>query len=74
MEYFERIRALREDADKTQNEIAAMLGIRQNYYSAQERGKKPFQIKQIQALCSYYHVSADYILGLPKNLHWPRNL
>ena len=73
MEHYERIRALREDADKTQKEIAALLGIRQNYYSAQERGKKPFQIKQIRALCNYYHVSADYILGLPKDLSWPRD-
>ena len=73
MEYYERLRALREDTDKTQKEIAALLGIKQNYYSAQERGMKPFQIKQIQALCSYYHVSADYILGLPKDLRWPRD-
>ena len=72
MEHYERIRALREDADKTQREIAEFLGIRQNYYSEQERGKKPFQIKQIQALCRYYHVSSDYVLGLPKGLCWPR--
>ena len=72
MEHYERIRALREDADKTQREIAGFLGIRQSYYSEQERGKKPFQIKQIQALCGYYQVSADYILGLPKGLRWPR--
>ena len=72
VEYYERIRALREDADKTQSEIAAFLGIRQNYYSEQERGRKPFQIKQIKALCEYYHVSADYILGLSKGLPWPK--
>ncbi len=72
MEHYERIRALREDADKTQTEIAKLLGIRQNYYSEQERGKKPFQIKQIKALCLYYHVSSDYLLGLPKGLPWPR--
>lgn len=72
MEYYERIRALREDADRTQNEIASILGTTQSYYSKQERGEKPFQINQIIALCNYYHVSADYILGLPQNLKWPR--
>ena len=72
MEYFERIRALREDSDRTQTEIASVLGVRQNYYSMQERGQKPFQIKQIIALCEFYQVSADYILGLPKGLKWPR--
>ena len=72
MEHYERIRALREDMDKTQKEIAELLGIRQSYYSEQERGRKPFQIKQIQILCSYYQVSADYVLGLPEGLRWPR--
>ena len=72
MEHYEPIRALREDADKTQREIAEVLGVRQSYYSEQERGRKPFQLRQIKALCNYYHVSADYVLGLPKNLSWPR--
>lgn len=72
MHYYERFRGLREDKDKTQTEIATMLGIKQNYYSLQERGLKPFQIDQIIQLCLYYQVSADYILGLPKGLQWPR--
>ena len=29
-------------------------------------------IGKLKALCLYYHVSADYILGLPKGLDWPR--
>ncbi len=29
-------------------------------------------ISKLKALCLYYHVSADYILGLPKGLDWPR--
>ena len=72
MEYFERIRALREDADFSQTKVATYLGTDQSYYSKQERGEKPFQIKQIIAICEFYQVSADYILGLPKGLKWPR--
>lgn len=72
MEYYERFRSLREDHDLTQTDIANFLGIRQNYYSLQEQGLKPFQIEQIQKLCRYYKVSADYILGLEPNLSWPR--
>lgn len=26
----------------------------------------------IATLCNYYGVSADYVLGLPKGLNWPR--
>ena len=72
MEHYERFKELREDHDKTQTQIAEYLGIKQSYYSKQERGAKPFQIEQIIALCRYYNVSADYILGLPDNLKWPR--
>ena len=72
MEHYQRFRELREDHDKTQTEIADYLSIKQSYYSKQERGEKPFQIEQIIALCKYYKVSADYILGLPENLTWPR--
>ena len=72
MEYHQRIKALREDHDLTQEEIAKKIGVMQSYYSKQERGEKPFQINQIVQLCNYYGVSADYILGLPEGLGWPR--
>lgn len=72
MEYYQRIKALREDHDLNQEEIAKKIGVMQSYYSKQERGEKPFQINQIVQLCNYYGVSADYILGLPEGLSWPR--
>lgn len=72
MEYNQRIKALREDHDLNQEEIAKKIGVMQSYYSKQERGEKPFQINQIVQLCNYYGVSADYILGLPEGLNWPR--
>lgn len=72
MEIYERIRGLREDCDKKQSEVAAFLGLSQGYYSKMERGDRPFQIHQIIALCEFYHVSSDYVLGLPKGLDWPR--
>lgn len=72
MEYYERFRSLREDHDLTQTEVAEYLGVKQNYYSMQERGKKPFQVDQIRQLCKYYKVSADYILDLEPDMDWPR--
>ena len=72
MQYHERIRALRQDSDKTQTEIAEYLKIDQSYYSKYERGKHPMPIEILTALCKFYGVSADYILGLPKGLEWPR--
>ena len=60
-----RLRQLREDHDKTQKEIAEYLGIEQTVYSRYETGKNDMKPFQIIALCEYYKVSADYMLGLP---------
>ncbi len=59
-----RIRNLREDHDKTQKEIAQVLGTSQTMYSRYERGANEMPVRLIIMLCKYYDVSADYILGL----------
>ena len=61
-----RLRQLREDHDKTQKEVSAYLGINQTVYSRYETGKNDMKPNHIIALCNYYQVSADYILGLPE--------
>ena len=62
--YVKRIRDLREDHDKTQQEIADILGTSQTMYARYERGANELPIRHLIALCKYYGVSADYILGL----------
>ena len=62
--YVRRIRDLREDHDKTQQEIADMLGTSQTMYARYERGANELPIRHLIKLCQYYKVSADYILGL----------
>ena len=63
MDYIKRIRDLREDADKTQAEIAVVLGTSQTMYARYERGANEMPIHHLLTLCRYYNVSADYILG-----------
>ena len=63
MNYRQRIRDLREDADKTQTQIADYLGTSQTMYARYERGANEMPIRYLVALCRYYNVSADYILG-----------
>lgn len=64
MEYYQRIKDLREDKDLKQSTIAKILGTDQSYYSKYERGIHPMTANQIKTLAEYYNVSADYILGL----------
>lgn len=68
MEYYERIKNLRIDNDKTQKELALILGTGQSYYAKYENGHRPLPIDRLRELCLYYNVSADYILGLPENM------
>lgn len=62
--YVKIMRDLREDADKTQAEIAQMLGTSQTMYARYERGANELPIRHLIALCRYYGVTADYFLGL----------
>ena len=64
MDYRIRMRNLREDHDKTQKEIAELLGTSQTMYSRYERGANEMPIRALITLCHYYGVSADYLLGL----------
>ncbi len=64
MDYVKRMRDLREDNDKTQKEIADLLGTSQTMYARYERGANEMPIRHLVKLCKYYNVSADYILGL----------
>ena len=63
-----RIRDLREDNDKTQQEIADVLGTSQTMYARYERGANELPIRHLVTLCKYYRVSADYILGFKDNM------
>ena len=63
MKYVKIIRDLREDHDKTQQEIADILHTSQTMYARYERGANELPIHHLLTLCDYYGVSADYILG-----------
>ena len=63
MTYQRRLRDLREDHDKTQQEIADVLGTSQTMYARYERGANEMPLRHLVALCRLYNVSADYFLG-----------
>lgn len=70
--YYEILKDLREDNDRIQAEVAEVLGISRTQYHLYESGKRQFRIEHIRKLCLYYGVSADYILGLPVDLDYPK--
>ncbi len=64
MNYSERIRALREDNDKTQSDIAALLKVGQRTYCDYELGKTRIPVDSLITLAKFYNVSMDYICGV----------
>jgi transcriptional regulator with XRE-family HTH domain len=66
--YIKRMRDLREDHDKTQKQIAEVLGTSQTMYARYERGANELPIRHLITLCHYYGVSADYMLGLDEEI------
>ena len=61
----EKIRNLREDRDLSQTQLGEAVHMTQRKISYIECGKYEPSVDDIIALCHYFHVSADYLLGLP---------
>ncbi len=72
MQYYERLKEIREDKDITQREAADAIGTTKQQIYAYEKGINKMSVERLKELCLYYGVSADYVLGLPKGLRWYR--
>ncbi len=64
---YPRIRALREDRDIRQREIARYLNCSQQVYSNYELGQRDIPTDVLIRLAHYYEVSIDYLLGISDN-------
>ena len=71
MSIYLRLKDLREDAGKTQEDIAKVIGTSQSYYAQYENGKRAIPFERVVVLAEYYNVSLDYIAGL---IDTPRKL
>ena len=63
-DYRSRLRNIREDRDLTQAEVGKILNKSQQGYNHIEAGRAELKIDDLVALCKFYNVSADYIIGL----------
>ncbi len=71
MSIYQRLKDLREDFDKSQEEIAKVLGTSRSYYAQYENGKRAIPFERMVVLAKYYNVSLDYLAGL---IDTPRRL
>lgn len=71
MEYYKRLKDIREDHDLTQEDIANLLGTTKQQVSKWETGVQKMGVDKYIKLAMYYNVSTDYLLGL---IDTPRKL
>ncbi|MBQ4509288.1 MAG: helix-turn-helix transcriptional regulator [Clostridia bacterium] len=64
MYYYQRLRDLREDKDKTQADIAKLLGISRQHYSLYEKGERELPMHHFITLAKFYGVTLDYLAGI----------
>ena len=67
----ETLRELRELAGFTQAELGTRLHMTQRKISYLETDKCEPSLSDLRALCSFFHISADYFLSLPNDLEFP---
>lgn len=60
---YERIKALREDNDLTQEYIGKILSVSQRTYSRYENDERAIPIEVLCKLADFYDTSVDYLIG-----------
>ena len=71
MYIYQRLKDIREDSDKKQEDIALVLNITRQQYQLYESGKREMPMHLFLVLAKYYNVSLDYLAGIvdtPKKL------
>ena len=71
MQFYQRLKDLREDADLNQEQVAKVIGTSQSYYAQYESGKRALPFERAITLALHYNVSLDYLAGL---IDTPRKL
>lgn len=64
MQYYPKIRDLREDRDLTQTQLVQILKMHKTTYTNYEQGKREPPLEFNVKLAKFYDVTIDYIAGL----------
>lgn len=71
MTFGEKLRLLREEKELNQTELGNAVNMTQRKVSYLENGKYEPSMEDLKALCRFFHVSSDYLLGFSKPLPYP---
>lgn len=63
---YERLKDIRDYFDKTQKEMAEILGVSRSTYAGWENGIDNIPLLKLNSFCNYFEISLDFICGLTK--------
>ncbi len=66
--YTERLLLAREKRGLSQKDLSERIGIKQQQYARYEKGINIMPITYLKDICIILDISADYILGLSKEM------
>lgn len=69
---YERIRALRDDSNLTQEQIGNAINVPQRTYAYYEAGERMVPPHVLSALAVFHKVSIDYLVGLTDEKNPPK--
>ena len=72
MKIHEKLRGLREDHDLSQSDYGKFFNMGQKKISRIENGTQAITTDELKAFCQFWNVSADWLLGLPDGLPYPK--
>ena len=64
MMIIQNLRKIRTEKGYSQMDIAEILNTTQQQYSKYENGQNEIPVHHVITLCKFYHISADWLLGL----------
>ena len=66
----DRLQQLRKQANLQQKELGAQIGLSANAISMLETGNRETTFEKLVLLAEFFHVSADYLLGVTDDPTW----
>lgn len=66
--YTERLLLAREKRGMSQKDLSEIIGLKQQQYARYEKGINIMPITHLKKICIALNISADYILGLTKEI------
>lgn len=66
----ERMKEIRLNSDKRQQEVADNMGIKRSTYAVLENNHNIIPLRRLNDFANYFDVSVDYVLGLTNTLKY----